>query len=112
MMREWIWPNRYRGEVVGVINGRRRVMRLSLAALAQIEACYDDTNIAAITQRFSENGMSPKDAENILRAGLAATDDATAQCATALEVEGGADGARALAEKLISRAFENWKEQK
>lgn len=106
----WIWPNRYRGEVVGIINQRRRIMRLSLAALAQIEACYGDQNIMAISQQFSQTGLSPQDVENILRAGLAAQGDPEANFAGPLDVRGGPEVARDLAESLLSKAFSNWKE--
>jgi len=107
-MPSWIWPNRYRGEVVGEINGRRRVMRLSLSALAQIEACYEDTDIVQLSQHFAAHGMAERDAENIIRAGLAACGDITANQPHPLYVNGGEAQKQELAHQLLAAAFTNW----
>ncbi len=110
-MPNWIWPNRYRGEVVAEVNGRRRIMRLSLSALAQIEACYGDVNIAQLSGQFASQGMAADDAENIIRAGLAAAGDETANHPHGLQVKGGEEEMRHLAHQLLSAAFTNWTEK-
>lgn len=103
--RDWVYANRHRGEVVGRINGRRRVMRLSLAALAQLETCYGGTDILQLLDRFSKAGLNVPDSENILRAGLAATQDELANTGAPLDVEGGPAAALQLASELVQRAF-------
>lgn len=100
-----IWPNRHCGEVVGHINAKRRVLRLSLSALAQLEACYDDTDILLLLRRFSENGLRAQDVMNILRAGLAGAGDPSAVEDAPLDVTGGYGVALELATELIERAF-------
>ena len=73
--REWRYANRHRGEVVARINGRRRLMRLTLSALAQLENCYGDRDILSLLSGFAANGLSATDVENIIRAGLAGAAD-------------------------------------
>jgi hypothetical protein len=99
------WPNRHRGEVATTVNGRPCRLRLTLAALAQIEACYDDTDILTLTERFAISGMTGQDAQNILRAALAATGDARAHARHDLTVKGGAAAAIDLAHQLFEAAF-------
>lgn len=99
------WPNRHRGEVTAIVNGRPCRLRLTLAALAQIEACYGDTDILTLTERFAASGMNWQDAQNILRAGLAATGDARAHARHDLSVKGGAAAAVDLAHRLLEAAF-------
>ena len=105
LWREWVYANRHRGEVVGRINGRRRVMRLSLAALAQLETCYGGEDILQLLDGFSRAGLSAQDSDNILRAGLLATQDELATTGAPLDVEGGAAMALHLASELVQRAF-------
>ena len=103
--RDWRFANRHRGEVVGKINGRRRIMRLSLSALAQLENCYGDIDILQLLSRFAEDGMRANDIDNVLRAALRATKDELAVSGAPLDVEGGHGAAQRLATELIERAF-------
>ena len=100
-----IWPNRHRGEIVGHINGRRRCLVLSLAALARLESCYDDTDILVLMRRFAEKGIGAQDVINILRAGLCGGDDPLGASDTPLIVKGGFTCALELAAQLIEAAF-------
>ena len=101
-----MFANRHRGEVMARINGRPRRMQLSLSALAQLENCYGDKDILAVLDGFSQSGLDLKDAENIIRAGLAATDNVLAESGAPLDVEDGDTGSLRLAETLIERAFD------
>lgn len=103
--RDWVYANQHRGEVVGRINGRRRVMRLTLAALAHLETCYGGEDILKLLDGFSQAGLSVQDSDNILRAGLAATQDELAQTGAPLDVDGGPAMAMQLASELVQRAF-------
>ncbi len=80
-------------------------MRLSLQALAQLENCYDNTDILTLLDRFKQSGLSPDDADNILRAALTATEDALSVSGAPLDVDGGADAARRCADRLLIAAF-------
>lgn len=103
--RDWRFANRHRGEAAAHINGRRRILRLTLAALAQLEGCYGDTDILRLLARFAARGLTADDADNILRAGLAAAGDRLAEDGAPLDVEGGPAAAVQLAVLLIERAF-------
>jgi hypothetical protein len=46
--------NRHRGDVTVTLGGRRWVLRLTLGALAEIEAGLGATSLAALGQRFGE----------------------------------------------------------
>lgn len=100
-----MFANRHRGEVVAVINGRKRRLQLSLSALAQLESCYGEQDILALLDGFAQSGLGLEDAENVIRAGLVATGSELAESGAPLDVERGDVGALALAEKLIERAF-------
>jgi len=104
--RDWVFANRHRGEVVARINGRPRRMQLSLSALAQLENCYGDKDILAVLDGFSQSGLDLTDAENIIRAGLAATGNVLAESGAPLDIEGGDASSLHLAEILIERAFD------
>lgn len=99
----WIWANRRRGDVAVMINGQRRILRLTLSALARLESCYGDMDILALIRSFTTHGMTAKDADNIIRAGLSGNDDPAAHAETiALDED---NDAAALAHNLITRAF-------
>ncbi len=101
-----LWPNRHRGEVRAVINGRPCLLRLSLHALACLESRYDDANIMRLIRRFSEQGMGAGDIDNIIRAGLIGMQNPLGDSDTPLDVEGGFGAASRVATALIMRAFE------
>lgn len=111
--RDWRFANRHRGEVAARINGRRRILRLSLSALARLEDCYaaaDDAaggvaDILHLLSRFAENGMQAEDVDNVLRAGLQAVGDVLAVTGEPLDVDGGPEAAAQIALQLIARAF-------
>ena len=103
--RDWRYANRHRGEVVGRINGRRRIMRLSLSALAQLENCYGDTDILELLTRFAQQGLQADDIDNVLHAALVGARDVLAESGASLDVEGGEAQALHLATRLIELAF-------
>lgn len=103
--RDWRYANRHLGEVVGRINGRRRIMRLSLSALAQLENCYGDTDILELLTRFAQQGLQADDIDNVLHAALVGARDVLAESGAPLDVEGGEAQALHLATRLIELAF-------
>lgn len=104
-LAKYLWPNRHRGEVVGHINGRRRLLILNLAALAHLEACYEDTDILILIRRFAAKGIGARDVINILRVGLNGSGDPLGQSKTPLVVRGGFTAALDIAAQLIESAF-------
>lgn len=99
-------PNPHRGEVGAVLDGRPRTLRLTLGALAELEATLDLPDLLALAARF--DGGQPRSADIIavIGAGLrgAGGSDTDAQVA-AMEIEGGIAGAARLAAALLKAAF-------
>lgn len=89
-----------------VIDGVPYVMRLTLGALAALEAELGEPSLVALVERFEQGRFSSADVLALLRAGLsgggAAFDVARLDHA---EIEGGPMAAARAAAELIARAF-------
>lgn len=98
--------NPHRGEVALVVNGEAVAARLSLGALAELEAALGAGSIVAIAERFEKGGFSARDVIAVLVAGARAGgwsgDEADMASA---DLEGGAVGAARIAAQLLARAF-------
>lgn len=64
--------NPYRGEIMLSVNGTRYPMRLSLRALAWLEAHFGATHFADLIKRFDHGTMKAADISAVLYAGLKA----------------------------------------
>lgn len=98
--------NPWRGEVTLVIDGQPQLMRLTLGALAGLEASLAEPSLVALVERFEQGRFSSADVLAVLKAGLlgggAAFDPAKLDHA---DVAGGPMGAARAAAELIARAF-------
>jgi len=98
--------NPWRGEVSLVINGQPYVMRLTLGALAGLEAALGEPSLVALVERFEQGRFSSADVLALLKAGLQG-----GGCGVAAadldhgEIEGGPMAAARAAAELIARAF-------
>lgn len=98
--------NRQRGEIEAVIDGERRILCMTLGALAELETAFGVDNISDLAGRFAGGRIGTKDVMAIIAAGLRGggnliDDDELAGC----RVEGGIGGAVALAARLLDSAF-------
>lgn len=98
--------NRHRGEIEAVIDGERRILCMTLGALAELETAFGVDNIADLAARFGGGNVSTRDVMAIIAAGLRGggnrIDDADlSDC----RVEGGIGGAIRLATRLLDSAF-------
>ncbi len=98
--------NPWEGEVAVRIDGERHIMRLTLGALAELEAGLGADSLLALVQRFEDGSFSTRDVLALIVAGLRgggwrgdASDLLTA------EIGGGATEAARLAGQLLVRAF-------
>ena len=98
--------NPHRGEVAVVLDGRRHVARLTLGALATLEADLGETSLIGVIERFESGRFASRDVLAVLVAGLRgggwrgeADDLMTA------EFEGGPIAAAQAAAELLARAF-------
>lgn len=98
--------NGRRGEVEAVIDGERRILCLTLGALAELETAFDVDNIADLAVRFGGGRIGAADLIAILGAGLRGggntVDDDDVRD---MQVEGGVEGAVRLAARLLGSAF-------
>ena len=98
--------NPWRGEVSLVIDGKRHQARLTLGALAELEATLEADSLIALVERLESNRFSSRDVLALLLAGLrgggAVMDAATLEHA---QIEGGPMAAARAAAELLARAF-------
>lgn len=89
-----------------VIEGAPQVMRLTLGALAGLEAALEAASLVELVERFEQGRFGSADVLSVLKAGLLGggcdLDPATLDHA---EIEGGPMGAARAAAELIARAF-------
>jgi len=98
--------NRRRGEIAATIDGRERILCLTLGALAELESAFAVDDLGALAQRFSTGRLSSRDLMRVVGAGLrgggmAVSDDEVA----AMKAEGGAVGFAAIAAELLAVTF-------
>ena len=98
--------NRWRGDVVLVVNGQRRVARLTLGALAELEDALEEPSLVALVERFEGNRFSSRDVLLLLAAGLrAGGTEVSAETLAQAEIEGWPVAASQAAAELLARAF-------
>lgn len=89
-----------------VINGQPQVMRLTLGALAGLEAALAEPSLVALVERFEQSRFSSGDVLALLKAGLAGGGcDVSPDALDHAEIEGGPMAAARAAAELIARAF-------
>ena len=54
-------PNHHRGEIEAEIGGRKRILVLTLGALAELESAFGDGDLVALAERFAQGRMSARD---------------------------------------------------
>lgn len=98
--------NRWRGDVVLVVDGQHHKMKLTLGALAELEEDLAEPSLMALVQRFEGAVFSTRDVLALLCAGLRGggvmmDPDVLAGA----EIEGGPMRAAQAAAELLARAF-------
>lgn len=98
--------NPQRGEVAIRVNGEERVMRLTLGALAELEARMQATSLLGLAEKFETGGVSASELIALLAAGIRGGGGAISEDELAsAEIEGGAVGAMRAGLTLLSRTF-------
>ena len=98
--------NAYRGEIDAEIGGTRRILVLTLGALAELESAFGVDDLPALAERFAQGRMRSRDLIRIIGAGLrgageGVSDDDVAGMTTA----DGAQGYVRIAAALIEATF-------
>ena len=94
------------GEVSVVFDGTPHVCKLTLGALAELEAQLDEPSLVALVQRFEGGDYAGRDVMALIVAGLRGGGwQGTAQDLLTAEIAGGPVGAAQVAATLLARAF-------
>ena len=98
--------NPFAGEVELVVDGVPRAARLTLGALAELEAALGEDSLVALVARFEGGCVASRDVMALLVAGLRGGGwRVTAQDLLAADIAGGPLGAARAAAELLARAF-------
>ncbi|WP_305968419.1 MULTISPECIES: gene transfer agent family protein [unclassified Mameliella] len=98
--------NPWRGDVVLVIEGQSHLMRLTLGALAELEAGLSTGSLVDLVQRFETGEFSTRDVLTLIVAGLRGGGwKGQAGDLLSAEIEGGPMAAARAAAELLARAF-------
>ncbi|MFC2967858.1 gene transfer agent family protein [Acidimangrovimonas pyrenivorans] len=98
--------NPWAGEVALVLDGERRVCKLTLGALAELEAALEADTLVALVERFEAGRYRTRDVLALVVAGLRGGGWAgTAEELRSAEIEGGPVEAARVAAELLARAF-------
>lgn len=94
------------GEVALWLDGRRQVCRLTLGALAELEAALGTDSLVALVERFESGGYAARDVLAVIVAGLRGGGwNGEAADLRAAEIRGGPLEAARVAAELLARAF-------
>ncbi|GLR52273.1 gene transfer agent family protein [Shinella yambaruensis] len=98
--------NRHRGEIEAVLDGERRVLCLTLGALAELETAFAVDSLTGLAERFSSGRLKAGDLIRIIGAGLRGggnlfSDDDVA----AMAVADGLSGFARIAAALLQATF-------
>lgn len=98
--------NPWAGEVELVLDGERHVLKLTLGALAELEAVLETGNLVELVARFEKGAFSSRDVLALIVAGLRGGGwGGTAKDLVSAEIEGGLTGSARVAAELLARAF-------
>ena len=98
--------NRRRGEVEAVLDGERRILCLTLGALAELETAFAADDLTGLAGRFASGRMKSADMIRVIGAGLRGagnvfSDDDVA----AMSIEGGIAGYAGIVGDLLTATF-------
>ena len=98
--------NPFAGEVALTLDGQRFVAKLTLGALAELEAALEAGSLVELVERFESQRFSTRDVLALVVAGLRGGGwQGTAADLLKVEIAGGALEAAKVAAMLLARAF-------
>lgn len=98
--------NPYAGEVAVWLDGQRHVAKLTLGALAELEAALEAGSLFDLVERFEGGRFSSRDVLALIVAGLRGGGwQGTASDLRSVEIGGGPMAAAKAAAELLARAF-------
>ena len=98
--------NRRRGEIEAEIDGERRILCLTLGALAELETAFAADDLAGLARRFSAGRLKAADLIRILGAGLRGGGNLYSdEDVAAAGISGGIAGTAAIVSELLTATF-------
>jgi hypothetical protein len=98
--------NPFAGEVAVTLDGVAHLAKLTLGALAELEATLEASSLIEIVERFEQGRFSSRDVLALIVAGLRGGGwSGTAQDLLRVEIQGGPVAAAKAAAELLARAF-------
>lgn len=98
--------NPFAGEVALTLDGKRHVAKLTLGALAEMEAALETGSLIDLVERFENQRFSTRDVLALVVAGLRGGGwQGTAADLVRMEIAGGLVEAARVAALLLVRAF-------
>ena len=98
--------NPWAGEVALVLDGVRHRAKLTLGALAELEAALGEDTLIALVERFEQGRFSSRDVLALIVAGLRGGGwEGRSRDLLTAEIEGGPAEAARVAGMLLARAF-------
>ncbi|MGR3759623.1 gene transfer agent family protein [Roseobacteraceae bacterium NS-SX3] len=98
--------NPHTGEVALVIGGKPHVLKLTLGALAGLEAALGADSLVALVKRFEQGAFSARDVLALLAAGLqGGGHEIPPEALARADIEGGPIAAARVAAELLARSF-------
>ncbi len=98
--------NRRRGEIDAEIDGERRILCLTLGALAELETAFAAEDLAGLAARFSAGRLKSADMIRIIGAGLRGGGNVYSdEDVAAAGIEDGIAGFAALVRDLLAATF-------
>lgn len=99
-------PNRQRGEIEAILDGRTYTLCLTLGALAELEAALATGDLMGLARRFEEGKLTAADAIRVIGAGLrGAGNDIDDAAVATMRVDGGAAGYVVIVAELLAATF-------
>ena len=98
--------NPWASEVELIIDGKPRTLKLTLGALAELEAALETGTLVELVERFEGGSFSTRDVMRLIVAGLRGGGwSGRAEDLFCAEIEGGPMAAARAAALLLARAF-------
>ena len=98
--------NRHRGEIAAELDGRTRMLVLTLGALAELEDAFGAEDLVALAERFGSGRLTSRDAIRVVAAGLrGAGEEVGDEEVACMRTPGGAAGFARIVGDLIAATF-------
>lgn len=106
VFRQGARANRRRGEVEAELDGERRILCLTLGALAELETAFAVGDLSGLAERFSSGRLKAGDMITVISAGLRGGGNLLSDAeVAAMSIDGGIAGYARIVCELLEATF-------